>query len=162
MCSEHRLPVLRNQLYNLFFASHRFVGGLYFFFGGTLMNGSVVFFLPFYHFFIHLVWSGWGCTRARDTSNWCTHAVRLLCVHCVFNLYADGDNKRLATNVHVRKGQVRSPYVIRACEIMLLSHGFLEWSCNCCVRVQITQGNRGTCRACPKATVLKGSFFLFF
>lgn len=88
----------------LFFASHRFVGGLYFFFGGTLMNGSVVFFLPFYHFFIHLVWSGWGCTRARDTSNWCTHAVRLMCVHCVFNLYADGDNKRLVVNVCVTQG----------------------------------------------------------
>lgn len=81
-----------------------FCWGTVFLFWWHFDEWQCCFFLPFYHFYIHLVWSGWGCTRARDTSNWCTHAVRLLCVHCVFNLYADGDNKRLVVNVCVTQG----------------------------------------------------------
>lgn len=79
MCSEHRLPVPRNQLYNLFFASHRFVGGLHFFLGGTLMNGSDF----FHHFiiFIYILFGVGGDARVHATR---AIGVRMPYVYCAF------------------------------------------------------------------------------
>lgn len=34
----------------------------------------------------------------------CKYGIRLLCVHFLFNLYVDGEHKRLAVNVSVTQG----------------------------------------------------------
>lgn len=61
--------------------SHRFVGGLYFSFGGTLMNGSVVFF--FYHFiiFLYILFGVGGVARVHATR---AIGVRMPYVYCAF------------------------------------------------------------------------------
>lgn len=96
-------------------------------------------------FYIQLVYGQFP----RTASTWCTYDVSLTYVNCAFNLFVDGEHKRLV--VAVREISLR--HLCKSNPTNILRVPWVIMKCNCSVRSQISRGNRGDCCACATATV---------
>lgn len=78
---------------------------------------------------------------------WRKYDVRLFCVHCAFNLYVDGEQKRLAVSARISKGTSEFS-LCQSCksnrEVILRA----PW-----VKHNGSEQNHSDCCACPSATV---------